>query len=66
VGPGFSPLDEELGLLPGHLTPWLAESLVQLGMRLPFGQAADLLQHFTQTAVSEATARRLTERAAEA
>jgi len=66
VGPGFSPLDEALGLLPGHLTPWLAESLVQLGTRLPFGQAAEVLWHFTQTSVSEATARRLTERAAAA
>lgn len=63
MGPGFFPLDEELGLLPGQLTPWLAESLVRLGASLPFAQATDLLQHFTRTTVSEATARRLTERA---
>jgi hypothetical protein len=66
AGPGFSPLDEALGLLPGCLSPWLAESLVQLGARLPFGQAREVLRHFTQTSVSEATARRLTERAAAA
>jgi hypothetical protein len=45
------------------LTPWLAEGLVRLGASAPFGQAARLLAHFTGTAISEATARRLTERA---
>lgn len=60
---GFSPLDEELALLPGTLTPGLQEALVRLGTLLPFGRAARLFAHFTHTTVSESTARRLTERA---
>jgi len=60
--PLFSPLDEELGLLPGELTPSLVEDAVRLGVNAPFGQAATLLKHFRQVVVSEATVRRLTER----
>jgi hypothetical protein len=63
VARGFSPLDEELALLPGELTPSLVESLVRLGAWLPFTPAATLLGHFSQVAVSEATARRRTEQA---
>jgi hypothetical protein len=62
VAPGFSPLDETLGLLPGHLTPWLAEGVVLLGATQPFAPACRTLAHFTGTTVGEATARRLTER----
>lgn len=36
---------------------------MRLGTALPFGRAARLFAHFTQTTVSESTARRLTERA---
>jgi len=60
---GFSPLDEELALLPGTLTPGLQETLVRLGTVLPFGRAARLFAHFRHVTVSESTARRLTERA---
>ena len=60
---GFSPLDEELELLPGHLTPSLVEGLVRLGTWLPFEPAAAMLASFTQVAVSEGTARRRTEQA---
>jgi hypothetical protein len=60
---GFSPLDEELALLPGPLTPQLQETLVRLGTVVPFGRAARLFTHWTHTTVSESTARRLTERA---
>jgi len=64
VAGGFSPLDEELGLLPqGSLTPTLAESVVRLGTWIPFGAAVRMLEHFTHTQVSEATVTRLTERA---
>jgi hypothetical protein len=63
VGPGFFPLDEELGLVPGMLTPRLQEGLVRLGTWLPFAPAARLLGHFTGVRVSAATARRQTERA---
>jgi hypothetical protein len=61
VGPAFSPLDEELGLLPGSLTPSLQERLVRLGAWLPFAPAAAMLTHFTGVTVSASTARRLTE-----
>lgn len=62
MGPGFSPLDETLGLLSGvAFTPWLVESIVRLGTLLPFAQAPEILQHFTGVTVSAATVRRLTE-----
>lgn len=64
MGGGFSPLDEELGLLPQvALTPSLGESAVRLGTWIPFGAAAEMLAHFVQTQVSESTLTRLTERA---
>jgi hypothetical protein len=52
-----------LGLLPGALSPSLAEGVVRLGAWLPFARAAEFAELFTGTAVSEATARRLTETA---
>ena len=58
-----SPLDEELGLLPGALTPSLYESAVRLGAWVPFPQATPLLAHFTHSTVSEPTVRRKTEQA---
>jgi hypothetical protein len=64
VGRAFFPLDEQLGLLPGALTPRLHERLVLLGTCLPsFQQAAHLLVTFTGVTVSEPTVRRTTERA---
>ena len=64
MGPGFFPLDEELGLLPGHLTPRLQEGLVRLSTHIPsFAKAACELAFFTQTEVHRSTARRLTEAA---
>jgi len=59
----FSPLDEELQLVPGSLTPHLAEHLVHLGTWMPSGRACTELQRFTGVRLSEATARRVTERA---
>ena len=64
--PGFSPLDDELGLLPGHLTPSLVESVVHLGAWMPFLPAAKMVATFTRTDLAEPTARRLTERAGKA
>src|SRR5260370_40493948 len=61
VGRGFFPLDVELALLPGGLTPQLQEQLAHLGTWMPFAPAAQMLTRFTQVQVSEATARRLTE-----
>ena len=56
----FSPLDEELELLPGLLSPALAESVGRLGAALPFGQARVLLEQLAGARVSEATVRRCT------
>ena len=64
VGAGFFPLDEELALLPGSLTPALHEQLVRLGAWMPFGPAAKMLVDFMRlTSVSAPTARRHTEAA---
>ena len=54
---GFSPLDDELQLLPGQLTPALQESLVRLGTWMPFARAVKELAFFTHVTVTEATAR---------
>jgi hypothetical protein len=59
----FSPLDEELGLLPGTLTPSLQQDLVRLGTWMPFGRAVSELAHFRHSEVSKSTVRRLTEAA---
>ena len=67
MGPGFSPLDETLGLLAGvRFTPWLVDSIVRFGALVPFAQVPALLAHFTGTRVSAATVRRLTEAAGQA
>jgi hypothetical protein len=63
VGAGVSPLDDELGLLPGRLSPRLQEQLVRLGTWMPFARAAGELAWLTRVSVSEATAGRLTEAA---
>lgn len=59
----FFPLDDELELLPGTLTPSLQEDLVRLGAWMPFGRAEQELQHFRQVAVSRPTVERITEAA---
>lgn len=60
----FFPLDEELELLPGSLTPHAHESLVRLGARLPsFEQAVQELELSLKVKVSEARGRRWTEAA---
>jgi hypothetical protein len=61
AGRGFSPLDEELSLLPGVLTPRRQEQLAHLGTWMPFAPAAHMLARFTGVQISAATARRLTE-----
>lgn len=48
-------------MLPGRLTPLLQEHLAHLGTWMPFAKAADMLERFTQVAVSESTAQRHTE-----
>ncbi len=63
VGRVFSPLDEELSLLPGNLAPRQHEHLVHLASWMPFAWAARTLDHLLGVQVSEETARRLTEQA---
>jgi len=64
VGRSFSPLDEELGLLEGGLSPYLREQLTRLGTWIPsFARAAELLEVFTGACVSAASLRRQTEEA---
>lgn len=61
VGWGFFPLDEQLELMTGNLTPTAEEHLVRLAAWMPFGRAAQMLQALTGVQVSEATVRRHTE-----
>ena|SRR3990172_1917437 len=63
---GFSPLDEELKLLPGSFTPSLVESIVRLGTWMPFLPTAKMLAHFTKVEISKATVCRDTEKAGQA
>src|SRR5581483_4517299 len=62
---GFSPLDRELGLLAGELTPQMQQSVARLGAWMPFERAAEEIKHFTRTTVSKATVRRITEQIGE-
>ena len=62
--PGFFPLDEELALLPGNLTPRLQEALVRLSVQQPsFAKAAAEFTFFTGATVHDDTGRRRTEAA---
>jgi hypothetical protein len=63
VGSGFFPLDEELALLPGSLTPTQQEHLVHLATWMPFARAGELLKRLLGVQVSAATVRRLSEAA---
>lgn len=60
VDTAFSPLDEELGLLPGSYTPQMQESMTRLGAKIPYKQVQDELNRFCHTLVSEPTVRRHT------
>ena len=65
-GVGFSPLDEELALVPGTLTPGLVEDAALLGSLVPFTPAAELIGRFRKVEVSEATVRRVSENSGQA
>jgi hypothetical protein len=60
---GFFPLDEELELLPGNLTPYGHECLVRLASWIPFEKAAELFEAFMGIAVSKSLSQRYTEEA---
>ncbi len=66
MGGAISPLDEELALLPGSLSPGLVEGATRLGAWMPFGQASAALRQLSGAQVSEATLRRATLAAGEA
>ena len=64
VLPGlFSPLDDELELLPGELSVTLAEGVARLGTKIPFEQAAAELAFFWGVELDATTVRRYTEAA---
>lgn len=63
VGRSFFPLDKELGLLSGNLSPYVHESVVRLGSWIPFGPTAEILQDLLGVQISKAQVRRTTEAA---
>jgi len=63
VDRGFFPLDEELKLLPGILTPHGHESLVRLSSWMPFEKAVELLGELMGIEVSRLVGQRYTEEA---
>ena len=64
VGKGFSPLDEELQLLPGKLTPREHERLVRLASWIPsFEKAVELFGDFLGIEVGKITSQRYSEEA---
>src|SRR5258708_1345013 len=60
AGWAFFPLDEELGLLSGGLTPRGEELLARLARWMPYAAARELLEELVGGQVSKATARRAT------
>jgi hypothetical protein len=60
---GFFPLDEELALLPGSLTPSLQEDMVRLGARMPFRSVVQELAFLKHVTTTETSVRRQTEKA---
>lgn len=66
VGWAFFPLDEELGLLGGGLTPRGEETLARLSTWMPYESARELLGELLGVQVSKATTRRVTLQTGEA
>lgn len=60
---GFFPLDEELGLLPGSLTPHGHENVVRLAGWMPFEKAAEIMRDMLGIQVSKSRSRRYAEEA---
>lgn len=63
VGRGFFPLDEELGLLAGKLTPRGHENLVRLGSWMPFEQSVKVYGDLMGIDVSRIVSQNYTEAA---
>jgi hypothetical protein len=60
---GFFPLDEELELVPGKLTPKGYEQLVRVSSWMPFRRAVEMFEEFTGIKVSKIVSQRNTEKA---
>ena len=60
AGSAFFPLDEQLGLLGGGLTPRGEETLVRLSTWMPYESAREFLQDVLGIQASKATTRRAT------
>ena len=60
-GKGKAPLDEELGLEPGEVTPGLARLLALAGSGLPFGESTDWIKEFLLLELSANTIRKETQ-----
>jgi hypothetical protein len=63
VGTVFSPLDQELELLPGDYTPQVHEWIVRLSSWMPFGAAAEIATALLGVKVSKSSAVRAAEAA---
>lgn len=63
MGQAFFPLDEQLALLPGQLTPFVEECLVRLGSWMPYEKAKQFLNEMLGTGISQGSARRYTQAA---
>lgn len=60
MGASFSPLDEQLGLLPGRFSPRVQQIVSLLGTLMPFGQVPALLALVSGVTVSRSSVRRST------
>jgi hypothetical protein len=58
----FSPLDEELGLVPGQFTPQVQAAMSRLGSKIPFEQEAEKIWDGRRIHLSEGTVRQTTYR----
>src|SRR5258708_3955299 len=65
VGTAFLPLDKELDVLTGGLTPHAQQCLIRLSAWMPFAHAAQMLFELLGIHISRASARRCTLRAGE-
>lgn len=60
---GFFPLDEELELMPGGLSPYPHEIMVRLGAWMPFRQVTSMISDVLRVKVSKSQGERCTEAA---
>ena len=59
---GKSPLDENLGIIPGKITPELGRLLALAGVELPYGASSKLVEEFLLLRLSENSIREETQR----